>query len=124
MTKVDVGERIPSQVLEDVRWGLAQSQKQLPSKYFYDTRGSELFEEITELPEYYLTRAETGLLRHAVAGWVKNLPTGTVELLVEAEAAEMAGFLDEIARHFEGQISSTDDLPPGDEPLSGFSIRY
>ena len=62
--------------------------------------------------------------RHPVSGWVKNLPEGTVELLVEAEAAEMAGFLDEIARHFEGQISSTDDLPPGDEPLSGFSIRY
>jgi hypothetical protein len=45
-------------------------------------------------------------------------------LLVEAGAAEMAGFLDEVARHFEGHIGSTDDLPPGDEPLSGFSIRY
>ena len=62
--------------------------------------------------------------RHPVSGWVRNLPAGTVELLVEARAAEMAGFLDEVARHFEGHIGSTDDLPPGDEPLSGFSIRY
>ena len=62
--------------------------------------------------------------RHPVSGWVKNLPTGAVELLVEAEASELAGFLEEVARHFEGHISSTDDLAPGDEPLSDFSIRY
>ncbi len=81
MTKIDVGERTRSQVLEDVLWGMSQSQKQLPSKYFYDTRGSELFEAITELPEYYLTRTETGLLRHAVAGWVEDLrPASLVEL--------------------------------------------
>ena len=81
MTKVDVEESLRSQVLEDVRWGLAQSQKQLPSKYFYDTRGSELFEAITGLPEYYLTRTETGLLQHAVAGWVEDFsPASLVEL--------------------------------------------
>ena len=40
--------------------------KTLPPKYFYDARGSELFDEITRLPEYYLTRAETAILeRHA-----------------------------------------------------------
>jgi len=49
-------------VLNDVRLGLEQSPKQLPPKYFYDLRGSELFEEITRLPEYYLTRAERRLL--------------------------------------------------------------
>ncbi len=37
-------------MLEEIRWGLSRPQKQLPSKYFYDTRGSELFEAITELP--------------------------------------------------------------------------
>ena len=62
--------------------------------------------------------------RHPVFGWVKNLPAGTVELLVEAEAALVAGFLDELAEKFDGHISSTDELPPGDEPLSDFSIRY
>jgi dimethylhistidine N-methyltransferase len=51
----------------DVRQGLVQkSQKELPSKYFYDPTGSALFEVICQLPEYGLTRAEERLLsRHA-----------------------------------------------------------
>ena len=68
-------------MLEEIRWGLSQPQKQLPSKYFYDTRGSELFEAITELPEYYPTRTETGLLKTPVSGWItKMAPTSLVEL--------------------------------------------
>ena len=68
-------------MFEDVRWGLRQPQKQLPSKYFYDTRGSELFEAITELPEYYLTRTETALLKTPVSGWViETAPASLVEL--------------------------------------------
>ena len=47
----------------DVLAGLEQTPKSLPSKYFYDKRGSELFDCISELPEYYLTRTETALLR-------------------------------------------------------------
>ncbi len=47
----------------DVRAGLTAVPKSLPPKYFYDARGSELFDEITRLPEYYLTRAETSILR-------------------------------------------------------------
>jgi len=50
----------------DVRHGLGLPLKELPPKYFYDARGSELFEEITTLPEYYPTRSERALLnRHA-----------------------------------------------------------
>ena len=51
--------------------GLSRPQKTLPCRFFYDARGSELFEEITALPEYYPTRTETGIL--------------------QAHAAEMAG---------------------------------
>jgi len=47
----------------DVLAGLAQRQKTLPSRWLYDQRGSELFEEITRLDEYYLTRTETAILR-------------------------------------------------------------
>ncbi|AEW97025.1 MULTISPECIES: L-histidine N(alpha)-methyltransferase [Streptomycetaceae] len=47
----------------DVRAGLTADPKQLPPKWFYDARGSELFEEITRLPEYYPTRAERAILR-------------------------------------------------------------
>ncbi|MEU3776136.1 L-histidine N(alpha)-methyltransferase [Streptomyces sp. NPDC032472] len=47
---------------EDVALGLTQAPKALPPKWFYDARGSELFEEITRLPEYYPTRAEREIL--------------------------------------------------------------
>ncbi|MFF5970584.1 L-histidine N(alpha)-methyltransferase [Streptomyces sp. NPDC012769] len=46
----------------DVLHGLTHDPKQLPPKWFYDARGSELFEEITRLPEYYPTRAEREIL--------------------------------------------------------------
>ncbi|MEV7677719.1 L-histidine N(alpha)-methyltransferase [Streptomyces sp. NPDC088341] len=46
----------------DVLQGLTRTPKTLPPKWFYDTRGSELFEEITRLPEYYPTRAEREIL--------------------------------------------------------------
>jgi len=47
----------------DVLEGLAQEPKAVPARWFYDDAGSALFEEITGLPEYYLTRAETELLQ-------------------------------------------------------------
>jgi L-histidine Nalpha-methyltransferase len=46
----------------DVRAGLTSTPKVLPPKYFYDARGSALFEDITRLPEYYQTRAEARIL--------------------------------------------------------------
>jgi L-histidine Nalpha-methyltransferase len=61
----------------EVRAGLTASPRSLPSKYFYDDVGSRLFDEICELPEYYLTRAEYALLaRHA-----GELVTGCESLL-------------------------------------------
>jgi L-histidine Nalpha-methyltransferase len=51
----------------DVETGLDASPKWLPPKWFYDARGSDLFEQITRLPEYYPTRAEAAALRGAVA---------------------------------------------------------
>jgi L-histidine N-alpha-methyltransferase len=53
---------IPSYAVE-VEEGLTKSQKTLPSKLFYDAVGSELFEEITCLPEYYLSRTELNILQ-------------------------------------------------------------
>ncbi|MFC4728964.1 L-histidine N(alpha)-methyltransferase [Coralloluteibacterium thermophilus] len=50
-------------IAADVRAGLARTPKQLPSKYFYDARGSALFEEICAQPEYTLTRNELRILR-------------------------------------------------------------
>jgi dimethylhistidine N-methyltransferase len=53
--------------LEDVVAGLSLPQKALPPKYFYDARGSKLFERICRLPEYYLTRTELSLTRANLA---------------------------------------------------------
>jgi L-histidine N-alpha-methyltransferase len=64
----------------DVRAGLTATPKTLPPKYFYDERGSELFDEITRLPEYYLTRAETSILAQQ-AGQIAGL--SQCESLVE-----------------------------------------
>jgi L-histidine Nalpha-methyltransferase len=61
--------------------GLERSQKQLPTRYLYDARGSELFERITALDEYYPTRTEIGILRVAAPEWTAALSRGT--LLVE-----------------------------------------
>ena len=55
-------EDLAASLRRDVRAGLTASPKVLPPKYFYDGRGSELFEDITRLPEYYQTRAEATIL--------------------------------------------------------------
>lgn len=55
----------PDEVRAEVLRGLAKPAKELPCKLFYDKRGSELFERICELDEYYLTRSETVILERA-----------------------------------------------------------
>jgi len=65
----------------DAARGLTSEPKQLPPKYFYDARGSELFERITRTPEYYPTRAETWLLeRHAEEIMAGVRPSELVEI--------------------------------------------
>jgi L-histidine N-alpha-methyltransferase len=73
--------RSRQQMVRDVRQGLTKSPKQLSPKYFYDERGSELFEEITQLPEYYLTRAERMLLERCISEIIAAVrPCSLVEL--------------------------------------------
>src|SRR5579884_3094383 len=72
---------------DDVLWGLTKPCKELPPKHFYDARGSELFEQICELPEYYPTRAEREILedrareiaRRTQAGELVELGSGSAE---------------------------------------------
>src|SRR4051812_43735762 len=82
----------------DVRAGLTAPVKTLPPVWFYDERGSELFDEITRLPEYYPTRAERSILAEraveivtaAHADTLVELGSGTSEktrLLLDAMAA-------------------------------------
>ncbi len=65
----------------DVVQGLSSSPKTLPAKYFYDDRGSHLFEAICDLPEYYLTRTEGKILSHCADELAELLgPCDVVEL--------------------------------------------
>lgn len=69
------------QFAADVIAGLSASPKTLPCQYFYDERGSKLFEEICELPEYYLTRAELAIMEHSADAMAERIGPGA--LLVE-----------------------------------------
>jgi dimethylhistidine N-methyltransferase len=68
-------------LVEDVLNGLQQPQKRLSPTYFYDERGSQLFDEICELPEYYITRTETQILEWHAAEIAERI--GPNALLVE-----------------------------------------
>lgn len=70
---VKPGEGIPSAFLNDVVNGLSQPQKAIPPSWLYDRAGSELFELITRLPEYYVTRTEVDLLRERGGGLVAGI---------------------------------------------------
>jgi len=71
------GDELAREVWE----GLQDEQKHVSSRFFYDHRGSELFEEITELEEYYPTRTETTLLRRYAAAIIKTTsPLSILEL--------------------------------------------
>lgn len=92
------GATAAASMLDDVRRGLSREQKELPSKYFYDTRGSELFERITRLPEYYLTRAERVILESDIPGQIEELRPRTLVELGAGSAAKTRFILDAMRR--------------------------
>jgi L-histidine N-alpha-methyltransferase len=79
---------------EDVREGLSCPFKELPPKYFYDERGSELFEQITALEEYYPTRAERAILEDRAAEIVAAANPSTLIELGSGSAAKTRSLLD------------------------------
>ena len=72
---------------EDVLEGLAKSQKAIPSRWLYDEKGSQLFDEITRLPEYYPTRTELGVLRKSAGDMAKAI--GPDAVIVEYGAGSL-----------------------------------
>ncbi len=76
---VHVGDGTQRTLHEDVLDGLTRPAKELPPKHLYDTYGSELFDRITELPEYYPTRAERSILTERAGEIVAA--TGMAELV-------------------------------------------
>jgi L-histidine Nalpha-methyltransferase len=74
MTAAPGTQEFKQQFLKDVICGLEKTQKELPSKYLYDAVGSRLFDVITELPEYGLTRAEERILQRHSTDIVARFP--------------------------------------------------
>jgi len=79
IANAEIPEDPSSKIGSDSIEGLSKSPKTLPAKYFYDDRGSELFEQICGLPEYYLTRTETAILQSCALEIAKT--TGSCELV-------------------------------------------
>jgi dimethylhistidine N-methyltransferase len=123
---------------QEVREGLGRTgQKELPSKYLYDAVGSALFEAITVLPEYGLTRAEERILRQRSESITQWLPThGMIVELGSGRGRKTRWILEALARHRPTtycpiEISSTalescerelDDLPH--VSILGFETEY
>jgi L-histidine N-alpha-methyltransferase len=83
----------------DVLKGLTGRPKTLPPKWFYDARGSELFEEITRLPEYYPTRAEHGILRERAGEIAAATGARTLVELGSGSSRKTRLLLDSLLRH-------------------------
>jgi L-histidine Nalpha-methyltransferase len=81
-------------LVDEVRQGLARTPLELPPRLFYDERGSRLFERITTLPEYYLTRTERRLLENVVRRWVAELAPRTLLELGAGNAEKTRIILD------------------------------
>ena len=99
-----------SNALRELVEGLSQPQKMISPKYFYDETGSQLFEEITELPEYYLTDAELEIMRTHVDEMVALI--GKQASLIEFGSGSslktriLLGHLDELAAYVPVDISA------------------
>ena len=88
--------RALSPLVDEVRAGLSRPQKELSPTLFYDRRGSELFEKITHLPEYYLTRIERSLLATRIPRVIARLAPRTVVELGAGSAAKTRLLLDAV----------------------------
>lgn len=73
--------RLNHEFLHEIELGLAAHHKYLPTKYLYDDRGSELFNQITRHPDYYLTRAEVNILVQYLQEIVEKMGNEPINLI-------------------------------------------
>jgi L-histidine N-alpha-methyltransferase len=76
-----------------IRQGLQRQPKEIASMHFYDTRGSQLFEQICDLPEYYLTRSEEQILRQQAGQIAAALPDGGILVELGSGSARKTRFI-------------------------------
>ncbi|MGI9120653.1 MAG: L-histidine N(alpha)-methyltransferase [Acidimicrobiales bacterium] len=88
------GVDLATALRHDARLGLSATPKWLPAKWFYDDRGSALFDAITRLPEYYPTRRETEILQHRAGEIAALCPADTLVELGSGTSAKTRLLLD------------------------------
>ena len=108
---------IKNRELQEIIDGLSAEQKQISPKYFYDERGSQLFDEITRLPEYYLTDTEIGIMRDHIDEMVELI--GKQASLIEFGSGTsiktriLLEHLSELAAYVPVDISEDKGIGPG-----------
>lgn len=114
-----------SRMAEEVRAGLLAHPPDLPSKYFYDDRGSRLFDEITRLPEYYQTRTETALLARVAPAIVRASGARELVELGSGASPKITILLDALAAAG-GEACSLLDVHAAslEQSLAGLQARY
>jgi dimethylhistidine N-methyltransferase len=89
---------------DDVLAGLLAEPKRVPPKYFYDEVGSRLFQRITTLPEYYLTRTETGILERHAGELAKLIPSNAAMVEFGAGSSTKTRILLRAAPHISAYV--------------------
>lgn len=97
----------------DVYEGLTATPKRLPAKLFYDAAGSQLFEQITELPEYYLTRTERSIFEQYAAEILRQAgPSLTLVELGAGTATKTSVLIEELLRQQSRSLFYPIDVSP------------
>ena len=94
----------PRDVREEIISGLTSDKKHISSKFFYNEKGSKLFEAITQLQEYYPTRTEIGILQRVAPKIINGEPHEIIEL-GSGDCKKISLFLDAIPNHLIGQTT-------------------
>ncbi|NUT01233.1 MAG: L-histidine N(alpha)-methyltransferase [Sphingomonas sp.] len=95
---LETTERVDPAFREDVLAGLSAPIPAVPARWLYDRRGSELFDEITRLPDYYPTRTETALLKRILPEIARHVPVGVAVVEFGAGSATKTPLLLEAIR--------------------------
>ena len=111
---------------EDVKRGLTQIPKKLSPKYFYDSAGSLLFDEITRLPEYYLTRAELSILERVAEDVMDDVQPAEIVELGSGLSAKVRHLLDTAAaqRYVERYVPFDVDESVVEDSIGSVSVLY
>ena len=89
----------PKEIISEILSGLSAPRKNISSRFFYDDKGSMLFEEISELPEYYPTRTEKSILKTAAPGILSSMVIHNIVELGSGDCSKISILLDEMPGH-------------------------